>query len=387
MPDPVIESAPGSAPVIAPTAQDREVIAAQQDAAWDDDKTDTGATEGSPAADAAPDAEVITDKPALAGAVPPPPKPGAKPAEALPAGEPAAGADGKPVKAEEAAPGADAPLSVEEKSKAYWDKVGATFPGAQDASQTPKFAAWFHGLTDAEKAAAADLDKPDDAVRLMARYYEDLAAGKVKDPEPPGPAPAFDLSSHIAGRNLADVKVKMSDGTETTLGEMSKPEQYGDIIAAMGALTQASENAVMARINDLVNQGVLVTGRAFNQLLERLGEKDLTAKVPDAPSITSDPKFQSFRDASPLLKRGWATGDADTRAEIISMFRAEQAKGIVAGAAAGQRRTTQAKADLHRGSLRGGAPGSGKPADDAATVAEAQDRAWDTPIEVEGAKV
>lgn len=373
----VIESAPADAPVIAPTAQDREVIDAEQNAAWNDDKTDVGGGEVVPDGAPAADADVITDKPALAGTVPPP-KPGAA-AETAPEEKPGE------VKPGDEPPKEEPPESPEKKAEVYWATVAKTFPKAAEVSQSQKFAMWFDGLTEAEKADARDLDKPEEAVKLMGRFYEDVAAGKVPEPPPPGPAPAFDLSAHLTERGIGERKLKMADGTETTLAEMSKPDQHGDIIAAMGAMTEASEQAIMGRIQDLVNRGVLVTGQAFNALLERIGDKELSGKVPDSAAVTSDPKFKAFRDASPLLKKAWNSGDVDSRAEIVKMYQAESAKAKVADAAAGQRKTAASKAGLHSGSLRGGSTSPDKGGE--STVAEDQDKAWDTPIEVEGAKV
>lgn len=392
MPGQVIDSAPsGAAPVVAPSSQDVETIRSEQDAAWDDTQTDVGAGEVKPdGAAEAPDADVIVDKPALAGTVPAP-KPGDKSVEAPTTTAAVEKTDAEKAAEEAAAKSTPETVTPEQKAESYWKKLTDVFPGAYQVSQSDKFKAWFATLSPADKAAAANLDTPDESVKLMGRYYDDVAAGRVAEPAPPAPPKAFEIGEHIKTRNLDGLKIRLANGEETTLGNMAKPEEFGDIISAMGAMTAASEQNVMSQatalIQNLVDQGVLVTGAKFNQLLERLGEKDLTAKVPDASAITADPKFIEFRDKSPLFKKAWATGDADSRAEVISMFKADKARTTVADAKVTQARTTTAKNDLHKGSLRGGAPGSGRPSEDGKTTAEAQDAAWDTPIEVEGQKV
>ena len=389
MPGQVIDSAPsGAAPIVAPSSQDVEAIRHEQDTAWEDTTTDVGAGEVKPDGAVADPAEegVIVDKPTLAGTVPAP-KPGAaSEVVAKPEGEVA---DGEKKEDEAAADGET--ITPEQKSEAYWKALTDIFPGALQASQSEKFKSWFATLSPADKAAAANLDTPAESVKIMGRYYDDVAAGRVAEPQPPAPPKAFEIAEHIKSRNMDGLKIKLANGEETTLGAMAKPEEFGDIIAAMGAMTDAAEKSVMSQasqlIQNLVDQGILVTGAKFNQLLERIGEKDLVAKVPDAPAITTDPKFIEFRDKSPLFKKAWASGDADSRAEVISMFKAEKARTTVADARVNQSRTTSAKNDLHKGSLRGGAPGAGRPANDDKSVAETQDAAWDTPIEVEGQKV
>jgi hypothetical protein len=392
MPGQVIDSAPsGAAPIVAPSSQDVEAIRQEQDTAWEDTTTDVGAGEVKPDGAVADPAEegVIVDKPTLAGTVPAP-KPGAAAeAPAKPDGE--AAPDGAKKEGEDETPVASETVTPEQKAEAYWKALTDIFPGAYQASQSEKFKAWFATLSQADKAAAANLDTPAESVKIMGRYYDDVAAGRVAEPEPPAPPKAFEVAEHIKARNLEGLKIKRADGTETTIGEMADPNEFADLIAAMGVMTNASEQSVMnqaqAMINRLVESGVLVTGAKFNQLLERIGEKDLVAKVPDAPAITTDPKFIEFRDKSPLFKKAWASGDADSRAEVIAMFKAEKARATVADARVSQSRTTSAKNDLHKGSLRGGAPGAGRPANDDKSVAETQDAAWDTPIEVEGQKV
>ena len=371
----VTESTPGAAPVVAPSSQDREAIAAEQDQAWADDKTDVGA--GEVAADGAvkEDDGVITDKPGMA-AVTPAPKPGA--VVAGESGEPAAKSDDS--KTDEAA--AAQVVTPEQKAADYWKKVKEVHPDALSVVDTPKFKAWYAGLSDVDKAVAADLDKPDEAVRLMGRFYADVTAGRVKEPEPPAPPKAFEIGEYLTGRKISDLKIKKADGTETTLGAMAAPEEFGEIIGAMGAIQSASEQAIVNHFGGLIQQ---LTGK-IEQLQERLGASDLAAKVPDAPSVVNDPAFAAFRDRSPLLKNAWASGDADQRAEVISMFRADKARATVADASLNQRRSNAAKGDLHRGTLRGGAPGTSRTQDDK-TVGQEQDAAWDTPIEVEGAKV
>ena len=370
------ESTPGAAPVVAPTSQDREAIAAEQDNAWADDQTDVGG--GEVAADGAikEDDGVITDKPGMAS-VTPAPKPGAVVA---------GGAEGEPAKPEGEKPAGevatDQTVTPEKKAADYWKKITDVFPGATKAVDSPKFKAWYATLTDADKAIASDLDKADDAVKLMGRYYDDVDSGRVKEPEPPAPPKAFEIGEYLTGRNLADLKIKKADGTETTLGSMAAPEEFGEIIGAMGAIQSASEQAIVGHFQGQIKQ---LTAQVA-QLVERLGDKDLAGKVPDFSETVKDPAFAAFRDRSPLLKNAWASGDADQRAEVISMFRADKAKSTVADANLAQRRTTDAKNDLHKGSLRGGGSQPRTGAGDA-TVAEQQDTAWDTPLDVEGAKV
>ena len=374
----VIESMPIAVQVIAPSSQDRAAIESQQDAAWADDATDTGA-DVAVKTDGAVDEGVITDKPALAGAVTAP-KPG-KGEEA----DLAAKTD--EVKAGE---GAGETVTPEAKSESYWKKLTEVFPGAHAVSQSDKFKAWFANLSAEDKAAASNIDNPGASIRIMGRYSDDVVAGRVAEPEPPAPPKAFEIAEHIKARNMDGLKIKLANGEETTLGAMSKPEEFGDIIAAMGVMTDAAEKSVMSQatqlIQNLVDQGILVTGSKFNQLLERLGEKDLVAKVPDASAVTSDPKFIEFRDKQPLLKKAWAGGDADNRAEIIAMFKADRARSTVSDTTASQRRTSAAKNDLHKGSLRSGAS-QAKGGDDGKSTAEQQDAAWDTPLDVEGQKV
>lgn len=372
----VIESTPIAVPVIAPSSQDRAAIESQQDAAWADDATDTGAdatakTDGATTSD---DEGVITDKPSLAGAVPAP-KPGK------------GDEDDPTAKTDE---GAGETVTPEAKSESYWKKLTEVFPGAHAVSQSDKFKAWFANLSAEDKAAASNIDDPGASIRIMGRYSDDVVAGRVAEPELPAPPKAFEIAEHIKARNMDGLKIKLANGEETTLGDMSKPEEFGDIIAAMGVMTDAAEKSVMSQatqlIQNLVDQGILVTGSKFNQLLERLGEKDLVAKVPDASAVTGDPKFIEFRDKQPLLKKAWAGGDADNRAEIIAMFKADKARSTVSDATASQRRTSAAKNDLHKGSLRSGAS-QAKGGDDSKSTAEQQDAAWDTPLDVEGQKV
>lgn len=384
------ESTPGAAPLnAAPTSQDREVIAAEQDAAWADDATDTasGTDAAAPEKD---DADVITDKAALAAAVPAP-KPGA--AGEKPAGEADAGTDTRTPEekaAAEAEAAAGETVTPEQKAETYWGKLGNIFPNAKDTVASAKFAGWFAGLSEADKAIAADLDKPDEAVKLMGRYYDDLAAGKVKEPEPPAPPKAFDLTEHITARKIGERKVTLPDGTETTLGELASPSQYGEVLAAVGAITSASEQSVMEQANQLiqglVDRGVLVTGQRFEQLLEKLGEKDLAGKVADAPALVNTPAFKDFVGKSKLLQAAWATRDADQRADVVALFRADQARAAVADVGGAQRRAQAAKSGLHKGALRGG-PAAGTKATGEPTTAEAQDAAWETEIDVEGQKV
>jgi hypothetical protein len=381
MPGDVIESTPIAVPVIAPSSQDRAAIESQQDAAWADDATDTGGD--TPAADGAvtpaEDEGVIVDKPALSGAVPAP-KPGKT--ESVDA----------PVKTDEEKTDEVAAETVtpEAKAESYWKKLTEVFPGAYAVSQSDKFKAWFASLSPEDKAAAANLDDPDASIKIMGRYTDDVVAGRVAEPTPPAPAKAFEIAEHIKARNMDGLKIKLANGEETTLGAMAKPEEFGDIISAMGAMTEAAEKSVMAQatqlIQNLVDQGVLVTGTKFNQLLERLGEKDLTARVPNASAVTNDPKFIEYRDKQPLLKKAWASGDADSRAEVIAMFEANKARNTVADTAAGQRRTNSAKNDLHKGSLRSGGA-QGKTGDEGKSASEQQDAAWDTPLAVEGQMV
>ena len=370
----VTESTPGAAPVVAPSSQDREAIAAEQDQAWADDKTDVGA--GEVAADGAvkEDDGVITDKPGMS-AVTPAPKPGA-----VVAGEKDdEGADKE--KTDEVVTG-EPVVTPEKKAADYWKKVKEVHPDALSVVDTPKFKAWYSNLSDADKAVAADLDKPDEAVRLMGRFYADVTAGRVNEPEPPAPPKAFEIGEYLTGRKISDLKIKKADGTETTLGAMAAPEEFGEIIGAMGAIQSASEQAIVNHFGGLIQQ---LTSK-IEQLQERLGANDLAAKVPDAPSVVNDPAFAAFRDRSPLLKNAWASGDPDNRAEVIAMFKADKARATVADASLNQRRSNAAKGDLHRGTLRGGAPGTSRTQDDK-TVVQEQDAAWDTPIEVEGAKV
>jgi hypothetical protein len=379
MPGDVIESTPIAVPVIAPSSQDRAAIESQQDAAWADDATDTGgdtpAADGSVSSD---DEGVIVDKPGLSGAVPAP-KPGAR-------DEGPAASD----KAEDEVTPESETVTPEAKSESYWKTLSGVFPNASAVSQSDKFKSWFASLSQEDKAAASNIDDPDASIRIMGRYSDDVMAGRVADPEPPAPPKAFEIAEHIKARNMDGLKIKLASGEETTLGAMSKPEEFGDIIAAMGVMTDAAEKSVMSQatqlIQNLVDQGVLVTGSKFNQLLERLGEKDLTTKVPDASTVTSDPEFIKFRDKQPLLKKAWAGGDADSRAEVIAMFKADKARNAVSDTAAGQRRTNSAKNDLHKGSLRSGAS-QGKSGDEGKSTAEQQDAAWETPLDVEGQKV
>ncbi|MEI7879849.1 MAG: hypothetical protein WCI95_03130 [bacterium] len=377
----VIESTPIAVPVIAPSSQDRAAIESQQDAAWADDTTDTGADRPAPESDVVPAEEegVIVDKPALASSVPAP-----KPGKTETVDEPAKTDE---VKTEEIT---TETVTPEAKAESYWKKLTEVFPGAYAVSQSDKFKSWFANLSPADKAAAANLDDPDASIKIMGRYSDDVVAGRVAEPQPPAPAKAFEISEHIKTRNMDGMKIKLANGEETTLGAMAKPEEFGDIISAMGAMTEAAEKSVMSQatqlIQNLVDQGILVTGAKFNQLLERLGEKDLTTKVPDASTITNDPKFIEFRDKQPLLKKAWAAGDADSRAEVIAMFKADKARNTVVDTTTTQRRTNAAKNDLHKGSLRSGGA-QGKTGDDGKSVSEQQDAAWDTPLEVEGQKV
>jgi hypothetical protein len=370
------ESTPGAAPVVAPTSQDREAVAAAQDAAWADDKTDVGAGEVAPDGGTPPETDVITDKPGMAS-VTPAPKPGVAVGGEKPADEPA-----EPVKADEAAEVVEA-VSPTEKADAYWKKLSEVFPGATNAVETPLFKAWYETLSPADKAAAADLDKPDEAIRLMGRYYDDVTNGRVKEPAPPLPPKPFEVSAWLAERGMSELKIKRADGSEIALGDMAKPEEFGEVIGAMGAMTRASEQAIVAHFQGQIQQ---LSGQV-SQLLERLGEKDLAAKVPDASEVVKDPAFSEFRNRSALLKNAWASGDPTNRADVIAMFKAERAKATVTDTAAGQRKTNAAKNALHSGTLRGGVPGSGRPAADDKTVGEQQDAAWDTPLDVEGQKV
>ena len=400
MPGQVIDSAPGAAaPVAAPTSQDIETIRQQQDAAWDDD-TDVGAGEvknDGATGDAEPtDPDVIVDKPALAGGVLPAPKPGA----AAPA--PAAvvkpeGDDGKPVTAEKKDEGAsatgDTPVvkTAEQKSQEYWVKVSEAHPTAYADSNTPQFMAWFNSLSPADRAAASNMEKPEESVKLMGRYYADLRSGKVSEPAAPAAPTAMDVAEFLKTNNLSGRKIKLANGTETTLGDMAKPEEFGDLLSAMGAISAATEEVVLNKatqlIENLITRGVLVTGDMFAQLKERLGDKDLAEKVPDASAIAADPKFQPFISKSKLLQNAWASGDPEQRAEVINMFKAEKAKDTVAAVTVTQKKVNTAKNAVHSGTLHGGAPNASKAGDEGKTTGELQDQAWDTPIDVEGQKV
>ena len=377
------ESTPAGAPppVVAPTSQDREAIAAEQDAAWADETTkvdDVSSTPAEPGEAAEPG--VITDKPGLAAAVPPP-KAGEPVTPEKPEAEPAKKPDVEPEKKPDERPAET--VTTEQKAERYWKRVTEVFPGAVAAVDTPKFRAWFAGLSDADKAIAADLDKADDAVKLMGRYYDDVAQGRVKEPEPPAPPKPFEIADYLKDRNIADLKIKTQEG-ETTLGDMAKPDEFGPVIGAIGAMTRASEQAIVSHFQPQIR----ALEATVRQLQERLGAQDLAAKVPDVAEVTNDPAFAGFRDRSGLLKRAWASGDPEQRAEVIAMFKAEKARSVVADAGAGQRKTNAAKNALHAGSLRGGAPGAGRPsAEGEKSNAEQQDAAWETPIDVDGQKV
>ena len=398
MPGQVIDSAPGAAtPVVAPTSQDVETIRQQQDAAWDDD-TDVGAGEvknDGAAGDAEPtDSDVIVDKPALAGGVLPAPKPGAAAPAAVVKAE---GDEGKPVTAEKedesASTTGNAPVvkTAEQKSQEYWVKVSDAHPTAYADSSTPQFMAWFNSLSPADRAAASNMDKPEESVKLMGRYYADLRSGKVYEPAAPAAPTAMDVAEFLKTNNLSGRKIKLANGTETTLGDMAKPEEFGDLLSAMGAISAASEEVVMNKatqlIESLINRGVLVTGDMFAQLKERLGDKDLAEKVPDASAIAADPKFQPFISKSKLLQNAWASGDPEQRAEVINMFKAEKAKDTVSAATTTQKKVNAAKNAVHSGTLHGGAPNASKAGDEGKSTGELQDQAWDTPIDVEGQKV
>lgn len=398
MPGQVIDSAPGAAaePVVAPSSQDVEAIRSEQDAAWDDTSTDVDAGEVKPdGAAAEPNApDVIVDKPSLAGGVVPPPKPGATAAAAVkPDAEATPADDGKP-KSEEGAPKPDdAPpvVTTEQKTQNYWAKLAEVHPTAYADTRTPKFRAWFEALSPADKAAAANLDKPEESIKLMGRFYADDRAGKIADPQQPAAPTAMDVSEFLKANNLAGRKIKLANGTETTLGEMAKPEEFGDLLAAMGAIGSATEEIIMSKatkmIESLIHRGVLVTGDKFAELVARLGDKDLSEKVPDASTVTADPKFQEFVQKSKLFQNAWASGDVEQRTELINLFKAESAKTVVATVAAGQKKVSAAKNAVHAGTLRGGAPGTPKTGDEGKSTGEVQDQAWDTPIDVEGQKV
>lgn len=378
MPGDVIESMPIAPPVSGATSS---ADLAAEDAAWNDTATDTGAgVVDKPADEVTPEEEgVIVDKPVIAAVIPPP-KPGKAAPDAADKGE------GDAVESDKA--GNDAVVTPEAKSEKYWKKLTDVFPGAYAVSQSEKFKSWFASLSPADKAAANNLDDPDASIKIMGRYSDDVNSGRVAEPQPPAPPKAFDISEHIKSRNMDGLKIKLSSGEETTLGSMAKPEEFGDIISAVGAMTSASEQNVMNQatqlIQNLVDQGILVTGDKFNQLLERLGEKDLAGKVPDAPAIVSDPKFMEFRDKQPLLKKAWASGDAESRAEVIAMFKADKARNTVTETSSAQRRTSAAKNDLHKGTIRSGAQPRGE---EGKSEAEQEAAAWDTPIIVEGQKV
>ena len=390
-------------PVVAPSSQDLAEVSSQQDSAWADENTDTGSAEaGAPDGGIdKPDADVITDAAKIKNVIP---APGGKGASAVV----------PPAKVDDAAAGAiltaeqqaakdatdeaarvaagTATLTDDQKREAYWIRLRSVFPGADQLPQDPKFLAWLNAQSPSDREAASSLDKADDALKILGRYHDDLRSGRVKDPEPPAPPKPFEISEHVTSRKWGDIKVKLANGDETTVGDMAKPENYGDVLAAVGAMQAESEKSLSAAlqntIGQLIDRGYLVTGAQFNQLLARLGEKDLVAKVPDAQNVAADPKFGEFLKTSKLYAGAWASNDPDQRAEVINVFKAQQARSTVDATAGGQRKTRDAKAGLHKGSLPGGSTAGGRVADEGQkTAAEEQDAAWDNPLEVEGMKV
>ena len=348
------------------------VHTAETDAAWAD-KTDLHIDDEKPAAAPAAAAtqpeeetegDVITDKPGLTDA-----------AQAV-AEEPAAapGEDGKPVEAKPDEKPAEEvpPASDQEQLASYWKRVGEVFPAAFKETQTEQFLAWFEGLPPNEQAEAADPKNPEAAVRVMGKYYEDRAAGRIKAPVQSAPK-VFNSEDVVKGFAGADIKLTVmvaGNPVEKTVGAIIA--EYGEFGAASLLAQQAGRDPLVAEINRLRQE--------LGQIRGSLQSRELDAKEAGASAVANSQAFQEFKSKSKLMSKAWAQGSAEDRLEILGLFRAANAKVTVDGAAEAQRKARDKKANLQYGTIRGqpARPGPAKKPEDMTPeeLQQAEEAAW-----------